>query len=286
MRKPMLQAIVMGVVAVAGMLIAQHGLEMPYVPGVSAMRQPGRAWFIFGLGAIAIGGWFSLRAGIIAWMRRRLIDSEEVLARWTVSPGDWAALTGRRPPKADTQVTVDTEAVVVGDACTPIPASLNLLTYTKLASIDWLEGEPGMGGMLVLSRAFRSLHTSYINFLRLPVPEAARGEAQAAIDALDPLVSADFREWAERRFESELAAARSGDPEAAAEQLARKLMSGGGWTAVMGGIAWWVSTLGLEPANRSSAWWMMPVGITAFGVGLTVFLVGLAMIAISTIRSR
>jgi len=285
MRKPMLQAAVMGTVAVAGMLVAQYGLEMPGVPGVPALRQPGRIWVIFGLATIAVGGWYGLRAGIIAWMRKRLTDSEEVLARWTVSPGEWAALTGKRAPATDTRILVDSEAVVVGDACTPIPASFNFLTYTRLSSVDWVEGETGTGGMLVLARAFRSLNGSYISFLFLPVPEAARGEAQAAIDALNPLIDDDYREWAERRFESELDAARSGDPDAATELLARRLMGFGAWTAVFGGIAWWVSTLSVRGEGDSSGFWM-PVGITAFGAGLAIFGTGLAMIVVSMMRNR
>jgi hypothetical protein len=281
MRKPMLQAVAMAGVTFAGFWAAQHGLEMPNVPGVSAPHQPGRSWVWLGLAAAAMGAWFGLRAGIIAWMRKGLIDSEEVLARWTVSPGEWVALTGKRPPAADTPVIIDRDAVVVGDSCTPIPAGFSLLTYTQLSSVDWVENGPGLGGTLVLARMFWNLNQSYITFVRAPVPEAARGEAQAAIDALDPLISDYNREKAERRFGSELADARSSDPDAATSLLARRLLGWGAWTAIFGGVAWWVATLP-SSSGQEASWWIMPFGMVAVGIGIVLLLISFVMIFLTS----
>lgn len=274
MRKPMLQAIVMGAVTVAGFWITQHGLEMPNLPNVSAKRQPGWAWELIGFAVIAVGALLALRAGIIAWMRKELIDNREAVARWTVTPADWAALTGKPAPSSDMLVVIDTGAVVVGDSCTPIPARFNLLTYLNLSSIDWVEMGEGMGGLLVFSRMFWSYRESHIRFTRVPVPEAARGEAQAAIDAIDPLISDVNRERAERLFPSELSAARSGDPDAANWLLARSLLTWGGGLAAIGAIGWLVSTLPPRAGEVSSAAFWEPAGITAFAVGMV--LVGIS----------
>jgi hypothetical protein len=272
MRRPILQAAALAVVAGAGLLAAIHGSDLPEVPGVTAARQPGHIWTLLGLITAGVGAFFCLYAVAVVLTRAGLVAGNDVLARWIVSPEEWAAITGDLMPSTDVLVVIGRDAVVVGESCTMIPAGFNLFTYTRLSSVDWVEGAPGAGGMLVLARMFFSYNQSYINFIRLAVPEAARGKAQAAIDALDPLISDQNRETAERIFPDELAAARGG-ADSQTWLLAGRLLSWGGGAALFGGAAWWVSTMPARTGEISNAWWMMPAGIATFFVGVVLVLI-------------
>jgi hypothetical protein len=279
MRKPMLQAGLCAIVAIAGLYAALHGAGMPDAPGVSAAHQAGKPWVFLGLAAAAAGAWFGLRAWVIGRMRADLIDGNDVLARWTVSPAEWAALRGGRMPAGDTSVVIGRDAVVIGDACTPIPAGFNLLTYSQLSVVDWVEGAPGTGGTLLLARAFRApavYQRAWIDIIRVPAPDWARGEAQVAIDGLSALINPRNTEVTERFFANELAGAR-GDPDGTARARARNLLTWGVSAAVAGAIGYY-TTVTAHPGSESSSW--LSTGT------VVMFWAGMVMILLSAFLRR
>ena len=267
MRKPMLQAGLLAAMTVVGVWAIVHAADVPYAPDVPAARQPARLWALAGFILAAFGTWFGIRAWAHARLRSNLIASLDGLARWTVTPDQWVAITGRAGPAANVPVVIGQDAVVIGDACTPIPATgFSMLTYTRLSTVDWVEGLPGIGGVLLLGRMF-SGRRPYMHFVRVPVPEGARGQAQLAIDGLVPLIPDEQREKAERRFEAELAAAR-GDPGGGAQLRSKRLLNWGLNTAMFSGV--FFAVLSLVPESSGAPVALAPVmaGICAIGIGM------------------
>lgn len=258
MRKPMLQAVLLAFLALAGIWAMVHAADVPYAYDVPAARQPARIWVLAGLLVTAFSTWFAIRAWRIARLRSALIDSHDGLARWTVRSSDGP----------DMPVVIGQDAVVVGDACTPIPTGFSLLTYTRLGSVDWIEGPPGTGGILLLGRIFIG-RSKYIHFVRVPVPEGARGHAQVAIDGLLALTPDENREKAELRFEAELAAAR-GDPGGGALLRTKRLLTWGFNTALFSGVTF--AVLYFLPASSGAPAFLAPVaaGLCIAGIGMMV----------------
>ena len=276
MRKPMLHAGVLAVVTVAGLWAAVHGADVPYVPDVPTARQPARIWMLAGLIAAAFGAWFCFRALVIAWRHRTLLVGGDGLAHWTVTPGQWTALAGGSPPHEDIRVVIDRDVLVIGDSCTPIPTGFSLLTYTRLSVVEWVEGPPETGGMLLLARAFWTLRSRYILFVHVPVPECARGQAQLAIDGLAALIPDAQRERAERMFEVELAAAR-GEPGGADRLRTHRLLEWGLTTALFSGAGY--AILSILPATSGA-----PVSLAPVLAGICI--VGVVMMLASVVSSR
>ena len=265
MRKPMIHVGVLAVVTVAGIWAAAHGADMATVPDVPAARQPGRIWTVAGLLVAAFSVWFCIRAFAHAWLHRNLLISGDGLAHWTVTPDEWAALTGRSPPRADVPVVIDQEMVVIGESCTPIPAGFSLLTYTRLSAVEWVEGPPGAGGFVLLARAFWTFRSRYILFVHVPVPDRARGEAQLAMDGLAPLIPEAQRERAERMFAAELAAARV-DPDGGERLRTKRLLEWGLSTALFSGGGY--ALLSIMPASSGAPFSLAPVlaGLCVVGI--------------------